>query len=102
MIRRKKLNVDYDYGSFAYFLPKEEGFKLKIELPDGLYFKKLDKRAIERIDELWPHQCDGSDILIYRLIEYNYNIGLYDENDELLGWCLRFLYRFFFFLGTIS
>lgn len=43
----------------------------------------------EVVNEEWSNKCVGSDFLVRRLIEWNSNIGAYDENNELMGWCLK-------------
>lgn len=43
----------------------------------------------ETVNDEWPNKCVGSGFLIRRLIEWNPNIAAYDENNELMGWCLR-------------
>lgn len=41
------------------------------------------------VNDEWPNKCVGSDFLIKRLVDWNANIGAYDENNELMGWCVR-------------
>lgn len=45
--------------------------------------------SAEVVDNLWPNKHQGSLFLIKRLIQLNPNIAAFDENDELMGWCLR-------------
>ena len=59
--------------------------------PKGFVFKPLcSKTDAEIIDSLWPNRHRGSLFFIKRLIDWNINMGIYDEtNNELAAWCLR-------------
>lgn len=37
----------------------------------------------------WPNKHDGSDFFIKRVIQWNPNIGAFNEKNELMGWCVR-------------
>lgn len=43
----------------------------------------------EIVNELWPNKHQGSLFFVKRLIEWNPQIGAFNENNELMGWCLR-------------
>lgn len=57
--------------------------------PNNVTFKPLSVENAEIVDNLWPNQHQGSLFLIRRLIQLNPNIGAFDENGDLMGWCLR-------------
>lgn len=51
--------------------------------------KPLSAKHAEVVNDEWPNKHIGSLYFIKRLIECNPNIGAFDENNELMGWCLR-------------
>lgn len=51
--------------------------------------KPLSLADAEVVNDEWPNKHVGSYFLIKRLIEWNPNLGAFDENNELMGWCLR-------------
>lgn len=57
--------------------------------PSDVTLKPLSLDNTELVDNVWPNKHDGSRFFIKRLIEWNPNIGVYNENNELMGWCLR-------------
>lgn len=57
--------------------------------PNNVTLKPLSGDDAEAVNNEWPNKCVGSDFLVRRLIEWNANIGAYDENNELMGWCLK-------------
>lgn len=56
--------------------------------PNDITLKPLSVDDADFVNNEWPNSCDGSDFLVKRLIEWNPNIGAFDENNELMGWCL--------------
>lgn len=51
--------------------------------------KPLSVDNAELVNDEWPNKHEGSLFFIKRLIEWNPNIGAFNENNELMGWCLR-------------
>lgn len=43
----------------------------------------------EAINDEWPNKHIGSLFFVKRVIEWNPNIGAFDENNELMGSCLQ-------------
>lgn len=63
--------------------------KLIFSAPSNVTLKPLSTKNAEIIDDEWPNKHVGSLFFVNRLIEWNPNIGAFDENNELMGWCLR-------------
>ena len=86
----KKLNVRVGIGraNTVYFLPKEEALKFNVTVPAGLRLGSLEPRHAKIITDLWPHRERGSEFSIERLVRWNPSMGLFDEQGNLLGWCL--------------
>jgi hypothetical protein len=57
--------------------------------PNNVTLKPLSLDDAEIVNDEWPNKCVGSEFLVKRLVDWNPNIGAYDENNELMGWCLR-------------
>lgn len=41
------------------------------------------------MNDVWPNKHIGSRFFVQRLIEWNPNIGAFNENNELMAWSLR-------------
>lgn len=57
--------------------------------PNNVTLKPLSVENAETIDNEWPNKHIGSLFFVKRVIEWNPNIGAFDENNELMGWCLQ-------------
>lgn len=57
--------------------------------PQNITLKPLSVKNAEIVNDEWPNKHVGSEFFVKRLIEWNPNIGAFDENNELMGWCLR-------------
>lgn len=57
--------------------------------PSEIILKQLSVSDAELVNDEWPNKHQGSLFLIKRLIEWNPNIGAYNREGELMGWCLR-------------
>lgn len=57
--------------------------------PNNITLKPLSLDDAEIVNDEWPNKCSGSEFLVKRLVDWNPNIGAYDENNELMGYCLR-------------
>lgn len=51
--------------------------------------KQLSVSDAELVNDEWPNKHESSLNFIKRLIEWNPNIGAYNKEGELMGWCLR-------------
>jgi ribosomal protein S18 acetylase RimI-like enzyme len=57
--------------------------------PGNITLKPLSTENAEVVDDEWPNKHVASHFLVKRLIEWNQNIGAFNEDGELMGWCLR-------------
>lgn len=57
--------------------------------PSNVTLKPLSLDNAEIVDDEWPNKHIGSQFFVKRLIEWNPNIGAFDENNELMAWSLR-------------
>lgn len=64
-------------------------FMIIFRAPNNITLKPLSQSDAEVVNEEWSNNCVGSDFLVNRLIEWNPNIGAYNEDNELMGWCLK-------------
>ncbi|CAO1329840.1 unnamed protein product [Diamesa serratosioi] len=89
VVEHKKLKLEYDSLTFLYFMSKEEAKSIVLSAPSDITLKQLSVSDAELVNDEWPNKHEGSLFLIKRLIEWNTNIGAYNEDGELMGWCLR-------------
>lgn len=75
-------------NTILYHLEQEKAFEFNIEPPEGLTLSPLRNEDTETINNLWPHSRPGSNEFIERLIRLSLNVGVYDEKNNLVGWCL--------------
>lgn len=57
--------------------------------PSNVTLKPLSTENAEIVDDEWPNKHIASRFLVERLIERNPNIGAFNEEGELMGWCLK-------------
>lgn len=62
-----------------------------ISPPNGISLRPMSSELHAlQTDAEWPNQHNGSEFLLKRLIEWNPNIGAFDDvNDTLVAWCFR-------------
>lgn len=58
--------------------------------PENVTLKPLSVEHAEVINDEWPNKHDGSLFFIQRLIKWNLNVGAFNDENELIGWCLRY------------
>lgn len=51
--------------------------------------KHIDQTDVRLIEKLWPHRHSGSLQLLGDVVRWNCQIGLYNENGQLIAWALR-------------
>jgi len=85
---RLKLHIDADTACFH--LPMADSLALKYELPSNLHIKELTDDNVDKINSIWPHRSEGSEIFVSYSIKYHLNVGLFDDDNNLVAWCLRY------------
>jgi RimJ/RimL family protein N-acetyltransferase len=58
--------------------------------PPKVHLKALSEVNVEKVNSLWHHRYEGSDQFISYSIKYHLSIGMFDESNDLLAWCLRY------------
>ena len=71
-------------------LPKQDALKFEISPPKDYHLRSLTLDNLEQINSNWLHRYDGSEKFIEYLIKYHINIGLFDNNNQLVAWCLKY------------
>ncbi|XP_065083790.1 uncharacterized protein LOC135705865 [Ochlerotatus camptorhynchus] len=88
----QKLNVPFPNVSVAcnlYLLPKEVGLGLEVlPPPAGFRLAELKVHHAQIINATWAFRSGASEYAITRCIAWNTNVGLFDEQNELVAWCL--------------
>lgn len=83
-----KLHIDADTACFH--LPMADSLSLEYELPPNLHIKELTDENVDKINSIWPHRSEGSEIFVSYSIKYHLNVGLFDDDNNLVAWCLRY------------
>lgn len=78
----------WDDQTAMMFLKKEDALKLEINIPEGLQVHSLSKVNADKVNSIWPHASPGSEKFIAYCIEHNPSVGIFNEENELLAWCL--------------
>ncbi|CRK88091.1 CLUMA_CG001876, isoform A [Clunio marinus] len=73
----------------CYMLPKMEALNLKITLPTNFTIDSLSQDNVSQVNSAWSHKSEGSEKYISHVIKNNTSIGLFDEMNRLVAWCLR-------------
>uniref|UniRef100_A0A336MH44 CSON001619 protein n=1 Tax=Culicoides sonorensis TaxID=179676 RepID=A0A336MH44_CULSO len=91
IIEKKNLVAELEFHTYMQYLPKEEAEHFDETPPDGITLKPMTtlEHAIQA-NKAWLFHDDGSLFFIKRLMEWNENIGAFNEKDELVAWCFRF------------
>lgn len=74
---------------FVYFIGGIVNHEYFSRAPSDIILKPLSLDNAEIVDDEWPSKHHGSRFLVNRLIEFNPNIGAFNKDNELMGWCLR-------------
>jgi len=76
-------------GTFLYHIKREKGEKLTADPPAGISLARLSPKHAEQVNSVWPHRSEGSIAFVDRMIRYNDSVGAFDEEGNLVAWCLR-------------
>lgn len=90
----------WDDTTVMMYLPKEEALKLQYNIPNGFSVRSLSISNAEKVNSHWPHASEGSVKFIEYIIAFNPTVGVYNENDELVAWCLYHDFSLFLALQT--
>ncbi|XP_055592629.1 glycine-N-acyltransferase-like protein 3 [Uranotaenia lowii] len=92
-IERLDLQVKNDRVAFVYHMSKERATGLKVTVPPGMRLATVALPYLDFIYEQWPLKAsislESGKNLLRRLILFNDNVGLYDNRENLVCWCLR-------------
>lgn len=69
-------------------LDKNEAKKFEIIVPDGFTIRSLDSCDVDRINSVWPHAASVPKNWIANIIKCNPTVGLYNQENKLIAWCL--------------
>lgn len=45
---------------------------------------------VDKVNSAWPHRFEGSEKFMLYSIQNHLNLGLFNENDELIAWSLMY------------
>ncbi|XP_017859275.1 PREDICTED: uncharacterized protein LOC108611260 [Drosophila arizonae] len=72
-----------------YRASKELVASFTAEPPAGIELRRLEVKHASAINEIWPHRSEGSVAFVKSLITHNISVGAYDEQGNLIAWCMR-------------
>ncbi|XP_004530236.1 uncharacterized protein LOC101450075 [Ceratitis capitata] len=76
-------------GTAWYHIDREKALQFTAEPPAGYTLRRLEPKYAEQVNSVWPHRAPGSVLFVERMISYNDNVGVFDEANNLVAWCLR-------------
>ncbi|XP_029714817.1 glycine N-acyltransferase-like protein 3 [Aedes albopictus] len=92
-ISTKSLVVVNDEVTNFLYMPKEDASSLEVNLPKSFHINRLSLDNLDYVYHQWPLRNSISVAagynLLERLILLNDSVGLFDESDKLVSWCLR-------------
>lgn len=50
----------------------------------------MTESNVKKVNSVWPHRYEGSEEFIAYSIKYHLNVGIFNDDDELLAWSLRY------------
>ncbi|XP_055375763.1 uncharacterized protein LOC129608330 [Condylostylus longicornis] len=98
-VNKYNLIIGDGNAAYLYHLNKEIALNFDIRPPSGYKIKTLSEEHANFINNLWKYKHSGSEEYLKKLIQRNLNLGVFDENDCLVAWCLRVEYGL---LGTLQ
>lgn len=90
----------WDELTCMMFLSKEDAKMLEIQIPKGIQLRSLSLENADQVNSIWPHAAPGSEKFISHCIKFNPSVGVYNEKNELLAWCLYHDFGCLFALQT--
>ncbi|XP_055920168.1 uncharacterized protein LOC129951846 [Eupeodes corollae] len=66
----------------------EKALEFNLDPPQGITLSGVRIEDVDLINYHWPHNFPGSEKFVDRLVRLSQNIGAYDENGNLVAWCL--------------
>lgn len=85
-----KLEREFDSETYSYFISREEAKNFDTTPPPTYSIKPMSTlEHAEKANNYWPNRHIGSLFFLKRLIDWNPNLGIFDENNVLIAWCFR-------------
>lgn len=88
--REMNLKMHEDTNCVCLVLSREDALFLHYEIPKNYKIKSLTSDHVEQINSAWPHRYEQSEMFIAYSIKYHTSVGLFDNDDNLVAWCLRY------------
>lgn len=95
------LKVSIDDETIMVHMRKEEALKFEYEVPKGFELRSLSIKDADFVQSTWTFASRMNENFVEYTIKYNPSVALYDENNELVAWCLVFDFGTLLHLFTI-
>lgn len=92
--------IYFNNETVMMYMEKERALEFDFEVPEGLEIRSLSCDDGFKVNFHWPHASPGSEDFLKYCIKFNTSVGLYNENNELLSWCLSHDFRLLLNLFT--
>lgn len=84
------LKFEVESDTACFYLSMDDSLAFELSIPENFHIGELKEEHVEKINSLWPHRFEGSESFILFTIKYHLNVGLFDDKDNLVAWCLRY------------
>jgi RimJ/RimL family protein N-acetyltransferase len=88
--REMELHLLEDTNCICFHMPLEKALKLDYEIPPSFKINALTSRHVQQINSVWPFRFEQSELFIDYSITHHVSAGLFDCDDNLVAWCLRY------------
>jgi ribosomal protein S18 acetylase RimI-like enzyme len=88
--RELNLQMHEDTNTVCLHAPMEAALQLECEIPPNFEIRELTSDHVGFINANWPHKYEQSELFIDYSIKYHVSAGLFDNDNNLLAWCLRY------------
>lgn len=84
------INKDSSFLSTTiwHHIDMKKALEFNTDPPDGLTLAPLRMENVDLINNSWPHRHPNSELFVGRLVRYGQNVGAFDEEENLVAWCL--------------
>uniref|UniRef100_A0A336M4E5 CSON009629 protein n=1 Tax=Culicoides sonorensis TaxID=179676 RepID=A0A336M4E5_CULSO len=91
-VQKFGMQIYHEHDCVMFFTSKETGVLYEPRpIPKGIQIKQLKPEIVPHIAPIYPLRNEDTASLFERLIKYNYSLGAFDENGELLAFNLQFM-----------
>ncbi|XP_055838916.1 uncharacterized protein LOC129906945 [Episyrphus balteatus] len=84
----KDFEIDKAPRTLWHHVELKQALAFNTDPPEGITLSPIRTEDIETVNNLWPHHHPGSELFVGRLIRLGQSVGAYDNDGNLVSWCL--------------